>query len=179
VLDATEVRVIDDQGQPLALGETGEFVTRGPFNSPGYYGEPALTAAAFKEDGWFHTGDLGRLDSNGYLYFEGRLKDLIKVGGENVTAAEIEDFLMSHPAVKLAQVVPVPDPRYAEVPAAFIELFPGIECDEDDIRSYCDGRISRVRIPKYIRFVSEWPMSTTKVRKVDLRAQLISELGLS
>jgi non-ribosomal peptide synthetase component E (peptide arylation enzyme) len=154
LISGTEVRVIDDKVDRSSEEDIGELITRGPFNSPGHYGEPGLTAAAFKRDGWFYTGDLGRLDDAGYLHFEGS-KQRPDQGRRRERHLRLRSrfFLMSYPAVKLAQVVPVPD------------------------RPVTD-EISRVRITKYIRFVSARPMLTTKVRKADLRHQLISELGL-
>jgi fatty-acyl-CoA synthase len=108
--------------------------------------------------------------------FHGRTKDMLKVGGENVAAAEIEAMLQTHPAVKLAQVVGLPDDRYAEVPAAFVELAEGASATEQDLVSYCKGRISGFKVPRHIRFVREWPMSTSKIQKFRLRQELIAEL---
>jgi fatty-acyl-CoA synthase len=123
-----------------------------------------------------HTGDLGVLDENDRLTYVGRLKDMIKVGGENVAALEIEAYLITHPSVKIAQVVGVPDERYDEVPAAFIELNPGAEVSESDIIDYCRGRIASFKVPRHVRFVREWPMSSTKIQKYRLRESIIAEL---
>jgi acyl-CoA synthetase (AMP-forming)/AMP-acid ligase II len=101
---------------------------------------------------------------------------MLKVGGENVAALEIENLLATHPAVKLAQVVGVPDPRYVEVPAAFVELAPGAETTPQELIEYCGGTIASFKVPRYIRFVEEWPMSATKIQKFRLREQLIAEL---
>ena len=108
--------------------------------------------------------------------FHGRTKDMLKVGGENVAAAEIEAAIQSHPAVKLAQVVGVPHPRYVEIPAAFVELAPGATASADELIAHCDGRIARFKIPHHVRFVSEWPMSTSKIQKFRLRDRLVAEL---
>lgn len=175
LLEGFDVRVVDDAGQSLPRGEEGEFVISGPAVSPGYHGtEPAN--AAFR-DGAFWTGDLGRLMEDGTVRFRGRRSGLIKVGGVNVSPAEVEEFLMRHDAIRLAQVIGVPDDRYGEVPAAFIELAPGGELDAGDVLDYCRGSISRDRVPRYVRFVDEWPMSTTKVQKHVLRDSLLAEMG--
>jgi fatty-acyl-CoA synthase len=112
----------------------------------------------------------------GLLLFHGRLKDVLKVGGENVSALEVESFLATHPAVKLAQVVGFPDDRYGEVPAAFIEVVPGATVSEAELVDFCDGRIARFKTPRHVRFVTEWPMSSTKVQKFRLRDGLVAEL---
>jgi acyl-CoA synthetase (AMP-forming)/AMP-acid ligase II len=127
--------------------------------------------------GWFHSGDLGRVDEDGRLTFLGRLKDMLKVGGENVAAIEVEAYLATHPAVKIAQVVGVPDDQYMEVPGAFVELADGLTASEDELIEFCRGRIARFKIPRYVRFVTEWPMSASKVQKFRLREQLLQELG--
>jgi len=111
--------------------------------------------------------------------FHGRTKDMLKVGGENVAAAEIEAMLQSHPAVKLAQVVGVPDPRYAEVPAAFVELVEGAVASEEALIAHCRGQLASFKVPRHVRFVAAWPMSTSKIQKFRLRQQLIDELALA
>jgi acyl-CoA synthetase (AMP-forming)/AMP-acid ligase II len=103
---------------------------------------------------------------------------MLKVGGENVAAAEIESMLQSHPAVKLAQVVGIPDPRYVEVPAAFVELADGKAASETELIAHCKGKLASFKLPRHVRFVKEWPMSTSKIQKYRLRTKLIEELGL-
>jgi acyl-CoA synthetase (AMP-forming)/AMP-acid ligase II len=103
---------------------------------------------------------------------------MLKVGGENVAAIEIESYLATHPAIKMAQVVGVPDARLLEAPAAFIELVPGATLTEEDAIAFCKGEIAGFKVPRYVRFVEEWPMSATKVQKFRLRDQLVEELGL-
>ena len=110
--------------------------------------------------------------------FHGRTKDMLKVGGENVAAAEIEAMLQTHPAVKLAQVVGIPDARYVEVAAAFVELAEGSSAGEAELIAHCKGKLAGFKIPRHVRVVSEWPMSTSKIQKFKLRAELIAELGL-
>jgi fatty-acyl-CoA synthase len=175
-LDEWEVRIVDiETGRDCALGEKGEIVARGPNMLKGYYNAPEKTAEALR-DGWFYSGDIGSFDESGHIMFHGRTKDMLKVGGENVAAAEIEAMLQSHPAVKLAQVVGIPDDRYVEVPAAFIELADGQEATESELIAHCDGKLARFKTPRHIRFVTAWPMSTSKIQKYRLRDQLVGEL---
>ena len=177
-LRCTQVRVVDPEtDEDLAPDEVGEIVLRGSACSESYHKDPVKTAESWR-GGWFHTGDLGRLDEAGRVTYVGRSKDMLKVGGENVAALEIEDFLAAHPAVKLAQVVAIPDDRLIEVPAAFVELAPGAQLNEEQLLEYCRGTISSFKIPRQVRFVSEWPMSATKIQKFRLRDQLLAELGL-
>lgn len=110
--------------------------------------------------------------------FHGRIRDMLKVGGENVAAVEVETFLQQHDAVKLAQVVSIPDRRLTEVPAAFIELEPGKEVSEEELIAFCKGKIAGFKIPRYVRFVEDWPIPSTKIQKFRLQEQLIEELGL-
>jgi fatty-acyl-CoA synthase len=175
-LPGVELRTVDPAGVDVAPGERGELLVRGFGRFAGYYGDPEATAAAIDSDGWLHTGDLGVIDAQGRHTFIGRLKDMLKVGGENVAAAEVEDYLVTHPAVAIAQVVAAPDDRYGEVPAAFVELVPGESVAEDELIAYCVGRIATFKVPRYVRVVDEWPMSGTKIRKGDLRAVIAREL---
>jgi fatty-acyl-CoA synthase len=175
LLEGFDVAVLDDEGRPLPRGEEGELAIRGGAVSPGYYGETEANAAF--RSGTFMTGDLGRLTEDGTILFRGRRKGLIKVGGVNVSPAEIEEFLMRHPLIRLAQVVGIPDQKYGEVPVAFIELAPEGSLEARDVIDYCRGEISRDRVPRHVRFVSEWPMSTTKVQKHVLRDGLLAEIA--
>lgn len=179
-LPGSEVRIVDpDTGAKQGTDEEGEILIRGVSVCEGYYRDPDKTAMQFDADGWFHTGDRGALDAGGRLQFLGRLKEMLKVGGENVAPAEIEAHLGLHPAVKLVQVVGVPDERLEQVPAAFVELKPGQTATEQDLLDHCHDQIARFKIPRYIRFVSEWPMSATKVQKEPLRARLLEELAIN
>jgi fatty-acyl-CoA synthase len=174
----TRVRIVDPESRrELPARERGEIAVHGAGLFDGYHNDPERTAQVL-QDGWYYTGDLGMVDEEGRITFLGRLKDMLKVGGENVAAAEIEAYLGTHPAVKIAQVVGVPDPRYVEVPAAFIELVPGSTADEAEILAFCRGRIATFKVPRYVRFVEEWPMSATKIQKFRLRDELVAELGL-
>jgi acyl-CoA synthetase (AMP-forming)/AMP-acid ligase II len=168
-----------ESGKDVETGSHGEVLVRGYSVLEGYYKDPAKTLQAIDTDGWFHTGDIGSLDQHGTIMFHGRYKDMLKVGGENVAAAEIEALLCRHPAVKLAQVVGIPDPKYAEVPAAFVEVNPGHSVTETDLVSFCKQEVAAYKVPRFIRFVDEWPMSSSKIQKFRLRTQLITELGLA
>jgi fatty-acyl-CoA synthase len=175
-LDDWSVRIVDlETGKDCELEARGEIVIRGPGMLSGYYNAPEKTAEVIR-DGWFHTGDIGSFDETGHIMFHGRTKDMLKVGGENVAAAEIESMLQSHPAVKLAQVVGIPDDRYAEVPAAFVELADGSTASESDLIAHCQGKLASFKIPRHVRFVTAWPMSTSKIQKFRLRGELIDEL---
>jgi fatty-acyl-CoA synthase len=177
-LRCTQVKVVDEETDAdLPVGEVGEIVLRGSACSESYYKDPEKTAEAWR-GGWFHTGDIGRMDADGRATYVGRNKDMLKVGGENVAALEIEDFIGTHPAVKLAQVVAIPDVRMAEVPAAFVELAPGQATSEEELIAFCKGTISSFKVPRHVRFVTEWPMSATKIQKFRLRDQLCAELGI-
>jgi len=159
------------------VGEVGEILVRGYCVTDGYYGDSAKTAAAIDVDGWLHTGDLYSRTRNGSLIFNGRRKDMLKVGGENVAAIEIEKFLCEHPAVKIAEVVGIPDPRLDEVPVAFVELHPGASVTAEELADFCRGRIASYKIPRAVHYIepNEWPMSATKVDKRALRRRLVAE----
>ena len=174
----TEVRVIDPgTGEPLGTDVPGELQIRGPGLFEGYYNDPENTAAAMTADGWLRSGDLGRIDQKGLVTYLGRLKEMLKVGGENVAPAEIESHLSTHPAIKLVQVVGVPDQRLDEVPAVFVELAIGGQLSAEEVIAHCQGAIASFKVPRYVRFVTEWPMSATKIQKLRLQEQLIAELG--
>lgn len=171
-------RVVDpESGADVPPGTAGELLFRGPNTFDGYFRDPAATAAAFDDQGWFHSGDLVVADAEGRLTFHSRLKDMLKVGGENVSAAEVEGHLLGHPAVGIVAVVAAPDTRYVEVPAAFVQLAPGAEATEEELVDFCVGRIASYRVPRYVRFVTEWPMSGTKIKKVELRRMIAEELA--
>ncbi len=179
-LPGLEVRIVaQDSGLEVAAGEHGEVLVRGYSLLEGYHKDPEKTAQAIDRDGWFHTGDIGSLDEHGTVMFHGRYKDMLKVGGENVAAAEIEALLGRHPAVKLAQVVGIPDAKYAEVPAAFVELKPGSTASAAELMSFCKGEVAAFKVPRVVRFVEEWPMSSSKIQKFRLRQSLVAELGLA
>jgi len=176
-LPGIEIEVRDPEtGERLAPGERGEIVARGRGVFSGYHNDPAKNAVAFWDGGWFRTGDLGVLDADGRVTFRGRLKDMLKVGGENVAAVEIEGYLALHPAVNLAQVVGLPDAKYSEVPVAFIELVPGATTTEAEIIDFCRDEIASFKIPRHVRFVQDWPMGATKILKYELRDRILAEM---
>jgi fatty-acyl-CoA synthase len=176
-LPGMQARIVDPQtGALLAAGEVGEICFRGPSRFTEYYKDPEATSAAIDADGWYHSGDRGRVDSDGRLTFLGRLKEMLKVGGENVSASEVEEYLLTHPAVNIAAVVGVRDAYYDEVPAAFVELVAGQDVSERELIDYCLGKIATYKVPRYVRYVTEWPMSGTKIQKFRLSAQLAAEL---
>lgn len=177
-LDGLELKIVDPETEKiLPFGETGEIRYRGYSLFSGYYNDPDITRASIDSDGWFHSGDLGTVDERGRLKFVSRLKDMMKVGGENVAAAEIEDFLQLHPDVLTAQVVGAPDARYSEVACAYVVKRPDSPLTGTELIDYCRGKISTFKIPRYVRFVDEYPMSGTKVRKHELRSRIAHELS--
>jgi acyl-CoA synthetase (AMP-forming)/AMP-acid ligase II len=173
-----ELRIIDPvTGHDLPDGETGEILLRGYCVMSEYYKDPVKTAEALDSDGWLHTGDLYSRTPDGRVIFHGRLKDMLKVGGENVAAIEIESFLCVHPAVRMASVVGRPDPRLDEVPVAFVEVESDSAVTAQELIDFCRGQISSYKIPAEIHFIEadDWPMSTTKIDKRGLRARLAAE----
>lgn len=177
-LQGIELRIVDANGKDLPTGERGEVLIRGYSLFDGYYKDPQKTAEVLDKDGWYHSGDIGSLDESGHIMFHGRFKDMLKVGGENVAAAEVEAVLAAHPAVRLAQIVGLPDKRLAEIPAAFVECHAGQHVTPDELISFVNQRIASFKVPRHIRFIDEWPMSASKIQKFRLRRQLMDELGL-
>lgn len=164
-----QARVVNPETlEEVAAGEKGEIQLKGYAVFDGYYKAPDKNAESFV-DGWFRTGDLCVLDDEGYIEFHGRIKDMLKVGGENVAAIEIESVLMTHPAVKMAQVIGVPDDRLFEVACAYIEVQEDASLDADELMAFCKGKMASFKIPRHVRFVDDWPMSATKVQKFVLR----------
>jgi fatty-acyl-CoA synthase len=166
-----EVRVVDpDSGREQPPGRPGEVVCRGYNIMKGYYNMPAATAAVIDADGWLHSGDVGTMDAEGYLKIAGRLKDIIIRGGENISPMEIEEFLRSMPGVRDVQVVGVPSRRLGEEVAAFIIPKAGTALTEDDVKDYCRGQIARFKIPAFVAFVEQYPLTASgKVQKYKLR----------
>jgi acyl-CoA synthetase (AMP-forming)/AMP-acid ligase II len=176
-LPGVRVRAVDpESGAAVAPGVRGELQIRSYGLFEGYHKDPAKTAQSFTDDGWLSSGDAGLVDEHGMVVYLGRIKDMMKVGGENVAPAEIESHLSTHPAIKLVQVVAVPDARLDEVPAAFVELVPGAELSAEEVVAFCEGQIASFKVPRHVRFVSEWPMSATKIQKFRLREALMAEL---
>ncbi len=176
-----EVKVVDpDTGLTVATGEPGEFCTRGYSVMLGYWNEPEKTAEAIDAARWMHTGDLATMDADGYLNIVGRIKDMVIRGGENVYPREIEEFLYTHPDIADAQVIGVPDEKYGEELMAWIQLRDGApELTAAGLKEYCTGKLAHYKVPRYIKIVTEFPMTVTgKVRKVEMRETSVGELGL-
>jgi fatty-acyl-CoA synthase len=146
----------------------------------GYWNDPERTSEAIDADGFMHTGDLAMMDDDGYVNIVGRIKDMIIRGGENVYPREVEEFLFTHPDVADVQVIGVPDARFGEELMAWVQLREGASVTADDLRAYCQGRIAHYKVPRYVKFVSEFPMTVTgKVQKFVMREQAKAELGLT
>jgi fatty-acyl-CoA synthase len=161
------------------VGQTGELCTKGYSVMQGYWGDPERTAEVVK-DGWMHTGDLATLDAEGYCNIVGRVKDMVIRGGENIYPREVEEFLFRHPKVQQVQVFGVPDAKFGEALATWIVPKPGQTISEEEILEFCRGQIAHYKVPKYIRFVSELPMTVTgKAQKFVMRQRMIEELGLA
>lgn len=169
VFDGAEVAAFDPEtGERLPPDTRGELRIRGFCLFSGYLKDPDATRATLLSDGWLRTGDLGFVSAGGVVTYDGRLKDMLKIGGENVGALEIEGFLCTHPAIELAQVIAVPDAHLFEVAAAYVQLKPGASLDVAGVIEHCLGRIASYKVPRYVRFVRDWPMSTTKIQKFKL-----------
>ena len=174
-----EVKVVDDDGETVACGEPGELCTRGYSVMLGYWEDPERTAEAIDADGWMHTGDLATIDADGYARIVGRIKDIVIRGGENIYPREVEEFLYGHPAVGDVQVIGVPDERFGEELMAWVIPKQGAELDADGLREFCRGRIAHYKVPRYVKFVDEFPMTVTgKVQKFKMRDEAIAEFGL-
>lgn len=174
-VSGVEIRIVDPEtGIDLPRGMPGELLARGYLVMKGYFRDEEKTAATIDADGWLHTADLYTQDANGHLTFKGRIKDMLKVGGENVPAIEVEAFLCTHPDVRIAEVVAKHDERLDEVPVAFVELRPGAATTPEQLIDFCKGRIASYKVPRavYFKAPDEWPMSATKVNKNVLREEV-------
>ena len=175
-----EVKIVDADGRTVPPGERGELLTRGYCVMLGYWGDTERTREAIDGAGWMHTVDLAIIDAEGYCSVVGRIKDMVIRGGENVYPREIEEFLYGHPQVQDVQVIGVPDPKFGEELCAWIKLREGEQATEEEIREYCRDQIAHIKIPRYVKFVDEFPMTVTgKIQKFLMREQMIEELGLS
>jgi fatty-acyl-CoA synthase len=180
VLPHVESKITDPEtGEIVQRGERGEYLTRGYHVMLGYWNDPGKTAEAIDADGWMHSGDLATMDEDGYVNIVGRIKDMIIRGGENIYPREIEEFLYTHPSIIDAQVIGVPDDKYGEELMAWVQLASGEKMTADDLKDFCKGQIAHFKIPRYVKFVADFPMTVTgKVRKVEMRDTSIAELGL-
>ncbi len=175
-----QVKVIDpDTGAVVAPGISGELCTRGYSVMHSYWEDPARTTEAIDAQGWMHTGDLATMDPEGYVNIVGRIKDMVIRGGENIYPREIEEYLYRHPQIQDVQVVGIPDTRFGEELCAWIVLKSGQTLSEDDVKAYCKGQIAHYKVPRYIRFVTEFPMTVTgKIQKFKIREAMKLQLGL-
>jgi fatty-acyl-CoA synthase len=174
-----EVKIVDEQGATVPRGEKGEFCTRGYSVMSGYWNDEERTAEAIDKDGWMHTGDLAILDDEGYCNIVGRVKDMVIRGGENVYPREIEEFLYTNENVQDVSVFGVPDDKYGEEICAWIKLKTDVQLNEEDIKSFCKGQIAHYKVPRYVKFVDDFPMTVTgKIQKFIMRDKMIEELGL-
>ena len=180
VLPHTEVKIVNPEtGATVFVGEQGELCTRGYHVMKGYYNDAEATRGVIDADGWLHTGDLSVLDENGYFKITGRAKDIIIRGGENIAPREIEEFLYTCPGISDVEVFGVPDRKYGEQIAAWIVLEEGSTLTADGVRQFCEGKIARFKIPRYIKFVEEFPLTISgKVQKFRMREISVKELGL-
>ncbi len=178
VLPHVEIKIVDNDGRVVPRGQTGELLTRGYCVMPEYWSDPEKTAKAIDKARWIASGDIARIDEEGYCQIVGRIKDMLIRGGENIFPREIEEFLYQHPKVEQAEVIGVPDKKYGEQVCAWIKLREGEAAREDEIKQFCKGKIAHFKIPYYIKFVDEFPMTVTgKVQKYVMRDKMIRELG--
>jgi fatty-acyl-CoA synthase len=174
-----EVKIVDGQGRIVPRGAAGELCTRGYSVMLGYWGDQARTAEVLDRHGWMHTGDLATLDAEGYCNIVGRIKDMVIRGGENIYPREVEEFLYRHPKVRDVQVVGVPDLKYGEELCAWVVLRGGEGMTAEELQDWCRGSIAHYKVPRYVRFVEEFPVTVTgKVQKFVIRQRMIEELGL-
>lgn len=179
-LPHTEIKIIDEDGSIVPTGTRGELCTRGYCVMPGYWDDPERTAESIDKSRWIRTGDLATMDESGYLRIVGRIKDMLIRGGENIYPREIEELLYTHPKIDEVEVFGVPDKKFGEEIAAWIRLEQGESATEDEIREFCKGKLAHFKIPRYIRFVDEFPLTVTgKVQKFVMREQMADELGLN
>ncbi|AMM25224.1 AMP-binding protein [Variovorax sp. PAMC 28711] len=175
-----EVKIVDPEtGAVMPRGQSGELLTRGYSVMHGYWDDEPKTREAIDAEHWMHTGDLATMDDAGYVNIVGRIKDLVIRGGENIYPREIEEFLYRHPKVQDVQVVGLPDKKYGEELCAWIIVKPGQTATEDEVRDFCKGQIAHYKVPKYIQFVAEFPMTVTgKIQKFKIRDAMKTQLGL-
>ncbi|WP_439835619.1 AMP-binding protein [Aeromonas enteropelogenes] len=173
----TEIKLVDASGETVPIGEKGEICCRGHGVMQGYWQDPAKTAQTIDDDGWLHSGDIGIMDEEGYVQIVGRIKDLIIRGGENIYPREIEERLYEHPAVQDAAVFGVDSERYGEEVCAWVKLRPDLVASEEEIKHFLSARIAYFKVPRYIRFVEEYPMTVTgKLQKFRMREMMTAEL---
>lgn len=179
VQDHLEIKIIDENGRTVKRGEHGELCTRGYSVMLKYWNDPENTRKVLDDSRWMHTGDLATMDEEGYITISGRIKDLIIRGGENISPKEIEDFLYTYPNILDVQIIGVPSEKFGEEVMAWVKLRKGFDVTEEELLNYCKERIAHYKVPKFWKFVDEFPMTISgKIRKVEMREISIRELGL-
>jgi len=174
-----EGKIVDEENRIVARGEIGEYCARGYNVMLGYWDDPEKTAESIDAGGWMHTGDLARMDENGYVTVVGRSKDMVIRGGENIYPKEIEDLLYRHEKIADIQVIGVPDEKFGEEICAWVKVAADCQLDEDELRAYCKEEIAHYKVPRYFKFVDEFPMTITgKIQKFMMRDVMKKELGL-
>lgn len=173
-----EIKLVDADGRVVPIGEKGEVCTRGYSVMLGYWDDDEQTHDTIDAARWLHSGDLGIMDEDGYLRIVGRIKDMIIRGGENIYPREVEEFLYTHPAINEVQVFGIPDPRMGEEVCAWIKLEDGASLSEEEVKAFCKGQITHFKIPRYVRFVDEFPMTVTgKIQKFKMSEAMVEELA--
>jgi len=170
----SQMRIVDPEtGAEVPIGESGELLISGPHVCSGYWRNPEATAKSLV-DGWFRTGDMAHMDIDGFFYIDGRYKDMIKSGGENIYAAEVEAVIREHPAVRDAALIGVPDRKWGEVGLMVVTFEEGYQATEEELKKFCQGKLARYKIPKQIVFADELPYSAYgKVEKAKLREKYV------
>ncbi|AZA99873.1 AMP-binding protein [Chryseobacterium joostei] len=180
VQDHLEIKIIDENGKVLKRGEHGELCTRGYSVMLKYWNDPENTKKVLDDARWMHTGDMAVMDKDGYITISGRIKDLIIRGGENISPKEIEDFLYTYTNILDVQIIGVPSEKFGEEVMAWVKVRKGFTITEEELNDYCKGKIAHYKVPKYWKFVDEFPMTISgKIRKVEMREISMKELGLS
>lgn len=173
-----EIKVVDQSNRVVAIGEKGEICTRGYSVMREYWNDPERTAETIDEAGWLHSGDLATMDEEGYVRIVGRIKDMIIRGGENIYPREVEEFLYQHPAISEVQVFGIPHEKMGEEVCAWVQLNEGQSMTEDELKAFCNDQITHFKIPRHVRFVTEYPMTVTgKIQKFVMRDQMVASLN--
>jgi fatty-acyl-CoA synthase len=173
-----EIKITDENDRVLPVGEKGEICVRGYSVMRGYWGDEERTNETIDTAGWLHSGDLGVMDEEGYMQVVGRIKDMVIRGGENVYPREVEEYLYTNSKIAEVQVFGVSDPKLGEEICAWVQLYPGESMTEEELKDFCRGQITHFKIPRYVRFVDEFPMTVTgKIQKFLMREQMEAELG--
>ena len=173
-----EIKIIDESGRVVPLGDKGELCCRGYSVMQGYWDDKTRTDETIDATGWLHSGDLAEMDEEGYVQIVGRIKDMIIRGGENVYPREVEEFLYTHPDIQEVQVFGIPDERYGEIVCAWVQLKQNATLNEEDVKSFCRDQITHFKVPSLVRFVDEFPMTVTgKIQKFKMRETMIEQLA--